>query len=136
MTDRALAPGRADQFHRDSRPATRQVKLYGWKAVALDSGVTGHEYQSRRTADAIETWTPPIADSEVGRLTNQDEFTVTELTNEVAHTFQLRAVSADGDGREAEAGPVTPTPGICDRTQQVQDAILAELDDVGMTAPR
>ena len=28
------------------------------------------------------------------------------------------------------AGPVTPTPGICDRTQQVYEGILDELDDV------
>ncbi len=35
-----------------------------------------------------------------------------------------------GGGDAAEAGPVTPTPGICDRTQQVQDAILAALADV------
>ena len=53
-----------------------------------------------------------------------------DLTNEVPHTFQLRVVSGDGDGAAAMAGPVTPTPGICDRTQQVQDAILVELDAV------
>ena len=55
---------------------------------------------------------------------------MTGLTNEVAHTFELRAVNTAGGGDAAEAGPVTPTPGICDRTQKIQDAILAEIADV------
>ena len=55
---------------------------------------------------------------------------MTGLTNEEAHTFELRAVNTAGGGGAAEAGPVTPTPGICDRTQQIQDAILAALADV------
>ena len=55
---------------------------------------------------------------------------MTGLTNEVPHTFQLRVVSGDGDGAAAMAGPVTPTPGICDRTQQVRDEILRQLSGV------
>ena len=55
---------------------------------------------------------------------------MTGLTNEEAHTFELHAVNAAGAGDAATAGPVTPTPGICDRTQQIQNAILAEIADV------
>ena len=55
---------------------------------------------------------------------------MTELTNGTAYTFQLRAVNADGESTAAEAGPVTPTPGICGRTQQVRDEILNALAGV------
>ena len=55
---------------------------------------------------------------------------MTGLTNEVVHTFQLRAVNADGESTAAEAGPVTPTPGICGRTPQVRDEILNALSGV------
>ena len=65
--------------------------------------------------------------------TNQKSFTVTGLTNEVAHTFQLRAVNADGESTAAEAGPVTPTPGICGRTDNVQEAIIYYLGEAGVT---
>ena len=104
-----------------------QVTL-AWKAAALDSGVTGHEFRYKTDADYPMTWTA-IADSGPDE-TNEDSFTVTGLTNEEAHTFELRAVNTAGGGDAAEAGPVTPTPGICDRTQLVQDAILAALADV------
>ena len=104
-----------------------QVTL-AWKAAASDSGVTGHEFRYKTDADYPMTWTA-IADSGPDE-TNEDSFTVTGLTNEEAHTFELRAVNTAGGGGAAEAGPVTPTPGICDRTQQVQDAILAALADV------
>ena len=104
-----------------------QVTL-AWKAAASDSGVTGHEFRYKTDADYPMTWTA-IADSGPDE-TNEDSFTVTGLTNEEAHTFELRAVNAAGGGGAATAEPVTPTPGICDRTQQVQDAILAALADV------
>ena len=67
-------------------------------------------------------WTP-IATSAPGG-TNEASFTVTGLTNEIAHTFELRAVNDSGGSAAVEDGPVTPTPGICDRTQQVRDALL------------
>ena len=104
-----------------------QVTL-AWKAVALDSGVMGHEFRYKTDGDYEETWTA-IADSGPDE-TNEDSFTVTGLTNEEAHTFELRAVNTAGGGDAAEAGPVTPTPGICDRTQKIQEVILAELADV------
>ena len=109
------------------RPAGDAKVALSWDAPASDSGVTRHEYQFK-TDGSYGTWTA-IANSAVGGA-NEASFTVPDLTNEVPHTFQLRVVSGDGDGAAAMAGPVTPTPGICDRTQQVQDAILAELSGV------
>ena len=104
-----------------------QVAL-AWKAAASDSGVTGHEFRYKTDGDYPDVWTA-IEDSGPDEA-NEDSFTVTGLTNEKAHTFELRAVNAAGGGDAAMAGPVTPTPGICGRTQKIQDVILAELADV------
>ena len=108
-------------------PGDGQVVL-SWDAPASDSGVTRHEYHYKTSGGYPATWTQ-IANSGVGAA-NEAAFTVPMLTNEVAHTFELRAVTASGNSAEATAGPVTPTPGICDRTQQVQDEILKELSSV------
>ena len=104
-----------------------QVAL-AWKAARLYSGVTGHEFRYKTDGDYPEDWTA-IAYSGPDEA-NEDGSTVTGLTNEVAHTFELRAVNTAGGGAAATAGPVTPTPGICDRTQKIQDAILAEISGV------
>ena len=104
-----------------------QVAL-AWKAARLYSGLTGHEFRYKTDGDYPEDWTA-IAYSGPDEA-NENAFTVTGLTNEVAHTFELRAVNTAGGGAAATAEPVTPTPGICDRTQQIQDAILAELSGV------
>ena len=104
-----------------------QVAL-AWKAARLYSGVTGHEFRYKTDGDYPEDWTA-IAYSAPDEA-NENAFTVTGLTNEVAHTFELRAVNTAGGGDAATAGPVTPTPGICGRTQKIQDAILAEISDV------
>ena len=123
---REAPPGPPAPTNFVAKPGNEQVVL-SWDAPAPDSGVTRHDYQFK-TDGSYGNWTA-IANSAVGGA-NEASFTVPDLTNEVPHTFQLRVVSGDGDGAEAMAGPVTPTPGICDRTQQVQDAILVELDDV------
>ena len=107
-------------------PGDGQVVL-SWDAPASDSGVTRHEYR-HKTTGSYGNWTQ-IANSGVGAA-NEAGFTVPMLTNEVAHTFELRAVNASGNSGAVEAGPVTPTPGICGRTQQVQDEILRQLTDV------
>ena len=52
---------------------------------------------------------------------------VAGLTNDVAYTFQLRAVNAGGVSTAAEAGPATPRSGVCGRTEQVRDAIVAAI---------
>ena len=111
-------------------PGNARVVL-SWDPPAADSGVTRHEYRFKEegTGSYPPDWTA-IPDSGVDEA-NQAEFTVTaDLTNETAYTFQLRAVNADGASTAAEAGPVTPTPGICDRTPQVRDEILNALSGV------
>ena len=104
-----------------------QVAL-AWAAPPADSGVTGHEYRYKTSGDYPESWEeiPNSAPDEA----NEAAFTVTMLTNEVAHTFELRAVSAGGNSEAVEAMPVTPTPGICDRTQKVHEAIVEHLSEV------
>ena len=108
-----------------------QVTL-AWDAPASDSGVTRHEYRFKTDGDYPESWEeiPNSAPDEA----NENAFTVTGLTNEVAHTFEHRAVNASGDGDAAEVGPVTPTSGICDRTQKVHEAIVRALSGVGNCA--
>ena len=111
-------------------PGNARVVL-SWDPPAADSGVTRHEYRFKEegTGSYPPDWTA-IPDSGVDEA-NQAEFTVTaDLTNETAYTFQLRAVNADGESAAAETGPVTPTPGICDRTPQVRDEILNALSGV------
>ena len=107
--------------------ADAQVTL-AWDAPASDSGVTRHDYRFKTDGSYPASWTQ-IADSAVGGA-NEARFTVPALTNEVAHTFELRAVNASGAGAAAETGPVTPTPGICDRTQKVHEAIVGALSAV------
>ena len=110
-------------------PGNARVVL-SWDPPAADSGVTRHEYRFKEgTGSYPPDWTA-ILDSGVDEA-NQAGFTVMAgLTNETAYTFQLRAVNADGASTAEEAGPVTPTPGICDRTQQVRDEILNALSGV------
>ena len=98
-----------------------QVVL-SWDAPVSASGVTRHEYQYKEGTGAYQGWVQ-IANSGVDGV-NEAGFTVTGLTNEVLHTFQLRAVNDQGESTAAEADAVTPTPGICGRTAQVRDALL------------
>ena len=77
-----------------------------WDAPASGSGVTRHEYQYKTSGEYLDDW-KQIADSAPGEA-NEASFTVTGLTGGTAHTFQLRAVSADGNSTAAEDGPVTP----------------------------
>ena len=108
-----------------------QVVL-SWDAPDSASGVTRHEYQYKEGTGAYKGWVQ-IANSGVDGA-NEAGFTVTGLTNEVLHTFQLRAVNAQGESTAAEADAVTPTPGICDRTAKIQEVILTELADVSECA--
>ena len=92
------------------------------------TGVTGHEFRYKTGAGSYPASFTSIANSGVGG-TNATSFTVGSLTNEVAHTFELRAVNNAGNSTAAEAGPVTPTPGICGRTDKVQEAIVYYLEN-------
>ena len=124
INNRATAADEPTDFEADVGDA--QVVL-SWDAPDSASGVTSHEYQYKEGTGAYQGWVP-IANSGVGGA-NEDGFTVTSLTNEVLHTFQLRAVNAQGESTATEADPVTPTPGICDRTQKVHEFIVDYLSD-------
>ena len=97
-----------------------------WDAPASGANITRHEFRYKTVGSYPTTWTA-IATSAPGG-TNEASFTVTGLTNEIAHTFELRAVNASGGGAAVEDGPVTPTPGICDRTAIVQELIIYYLE--------
>ena len=98
-----------------------------WDAPAEDADIWHHEYRFKTTGDYNE-WTK-IDDSGVGKI-HEDWVVVTGLTNDVAYTFQLRVVNRDGDGNGVTAGPATPRSGVCGRTEQVRDAIVAGTADL------
>ena len=93
-----------------------------WDAPASGSGVTRHEYQYKTDGEYLDDW-KQIADSAPGEA-NEASFTVTGLTGGTAYTFELRAVSADGNSTAAEDGPVTPSAILTPPT----------IDDVAVTS--
>ena len=84
----------------------RSVAL-AWSAPASDADITHHEYRYKTTGSYPDTW-KRIPYSAPGGF-NEDGFTVTKLDNDTAHTFQLRAVNADGESAAVESSAVTPT---------------------------
>ena len=98
-----------------------------WDAPASGANITRHEFRYKTGGGSYPTTWTPIATSAPGG-TNEASFTVTGLTNEIAHTFELRAVNDSGGGAAEEDGPVTPTPGICGRTAIVQELIIYYLE--------
>ena len=99
-----------------------------WDAPDADADITRHEYRFKTTGDYPSEWTE-IDDSAPGEA-HEDWVVVTGLTNDTAYTFQLRAANTDGAGAAAEAGPATPRSGVCGRTEQVRDAIVAAIAGV------
>ena len=93
-----------------------------WDAPAADADITRHEYRFKTTGDYPAEWTE-IDDSAPGGA-HEDWVVVTNLTNDTAYTFQLRAGNADGASSAAEAGPVTPRSGVCGRTEWVREVIV------------
>ena len=108
-----------------------QVRLT-WDAPGADADIARHEYRFKTTGDYPDLWTG-IGDSAPGGA-QEDGVVVTGLTNDVAYTFQLRSANADDASTAAAAGPVTPRPGVCSRTRQVRDAIVAAISDVSHCA--
>ena len=104
-----------------------QVGL-SWDAPASGANITRHEFRYKTGGGSYPTTRTPIATSAPGG-THEASFTVTGLTNEIAHTFELRAVNDSGGSAAEEDGPVTPTPGICDRTEIVQELIIYYLEE-------
>ena len=100
-----------------------------WTAPAAGADIARHEYRFKTTGDYPAEWTE-IDESAPGGV-NDASFVVTGLTNDVAYTFQLRRVNGAGVGdTAAEAGTVTPGSGVCGRTEQVRDAIVAAIAGV------
>ena len=105
-----------------------QVGL-SWDAPASGADITRHEFRYKTGGGSYPTTWTAIATSAPGG-TNEASFTVTGLTNEIAHTFELRAVNDSGGGAAVESDEVTPTPGICGRTAKiVQEVIIYYLED-------
>ena len=98
-----------------------------WDAPAADADIWHHEYHFKTTGDYNE-WTK-IDDSGPSKI-HEDWVVVTGLTNDVAHTFQLRVVNRDGNGNEVTAGPATPKDGFCGRTEQVRVEIMRQISGV------
>ena len=107
--------------------SNEQVTLT-WNAPDAGADITHHEYRFKTTGDYSDEWTE-IDDSAPGGA-HEAWVVVIGLTNDVEYTFQLRAVNAAGAGTATEAGPVTPRSGVCDRTEQVRDAIMAAISGV------
>ena len=91
-----------------------QVML-SWDAPATGSGVTKHQYRQKTTGSYPATWTDIPNSEEDGA--NEAGFTVTtNIVNDTAYTFELRAVKDTTNSDAVEDGPVTPmavTPGTC-----------------------
>ena len=107
-----------------------QVTL-AWDTPEADADIYRHEYRHKASGDDYpQTWTE-IADSAPTEA-NEDGATVTGLTNGVAYVFQVRTVGSLGISEPSnEASAVAGTAlGICDRTREVQLAILAEISGV------
>ena len=122
--DNRAAGAAAEPTGFEAAPAGDGKVTLSWAPPASGSGITRHEFRYKAGSGSYPaTWTQ-IGNSAPGGA-NEGSYTVTGLTNEVAHTFQLRAVNAVAPSTAAEAGPVTPRAGICARTQQVRDGILA-----------
>ena len=75
-----------------------------------DASITRYEYRVREGTNDWGLWT-----SITGSGATTTDFVKASLTNGTAHTFELRAVNADGASLSAEAGPVTPNaPPVAD----------------------
>ena len=98
-----------------------------WDAPAADSGIVRHEYRYRSgTGDIPDTVTwEAIEDSAPGEA-NEAGVTVMGLTNGTTYTFEVRAVDALGEGPEASI-KAAAGGGICARTEEVRDGIVAAL---------
>ena len=99
-----------------------------WTAPDEGADITRHEYRFKTTGEYPDEWTV-IDDSAPGGA-HEAWVVVMGLTNDEEYTFQLRAVNAVGAGTAVEADSATPRSGVCGRTEQVRDAIVAAIDGV------
>ena len=100
-----------------------------WDAPAADAVIAYHEYRYKTDRDYDNWYVIPM--SAPGE-TNQAGYTVPGLTNGETHTFQVRAANAGGTSdpsNEANAR-VGAGLGVCDRTRQVREGIIAAINGV------
>ena len=109
-------------------PGSREVAL-SWTAPQGQAGfspynggspVTRHEY---RLDGGSWRAIPNSGEDEE----NEEKYTVTGLENDREYRFAVRAVNAVGPGAASREVRATPSDGICGRTPQVRDAIMAWL---------
>lgn len=102
----STTPGAPINF--SASPGDAQATL-SWNAPTSDGGsaITGYEYRYQMSGGSWSNW---MATSPAGATTA----TVTGLTNESAHNFEVRAMNANGAGMAAEASatPMSTVPGI------------------------
>ena len=114
--------------------AGNQVTL-SWEAPC-DGGIdiTGHEYRQRIGSGTFGPWIP-IPNSAAGEA-NSTSYTVTNVSNPLESTFEVRAVNELGPSLPSNvAYPVSLgfIP-VSERTPQVRDAIVAAVPGVNSAA--
>ena len=116
----AVPPGAPTDLR--ARPSSRAV-LLSWNAPSDDGGspVKWHEYRWKEEPGAYGRW------RSVG--SSGTSIVADDLRNDQLYAFPVRAVNAAGPGEPSNEARATPRigQGICGRTPQVQDAILAKL---------
>ena len=108
-----------------------QKVTLAWDTPDADDDIDRHEYRYKTGADDYPaTWTE-IADS-APEEDNEDGVTISGLTNGVTYTFQVRAVGSLGIGQPSNEASAVPGQGqgICDRTREVQVAIMNRISGV------
>ncbi len=129
----------------ESLTATRGDTEVGlrWTPPASDGGAAITKYQYRVSDDGGTTWNPDWTDVPDGSDSGSDQadersVTVTNLTNETEHTFQVRAVNSEGNGAPAQATatPSAAGPGESITLASDLDSIVRNLHDVTFTLTR
>ncbi|MCY4372480.1 MAG: leucine-rich repeat protein, partial [Spirochaetaceae bacterium] len=90
-----------------------------------DPAIPGYEVRPR----SGPTWGGWVGIAGSGSATTRHR--LTGLTNETAYDVQVRARGAGGNSLPSGVHGVVPRAGICARTAEVRQAILARLPDVG-----
>ena len=114
-----------------------------WTPPASDGGAAITKYQYRVSDDGGTTWNPDWTDVPDGSDSGSDQadersVTVTNLTNETEHTFQVRAVNSEGNGAPAQATatPSAAGPGESITLASDLDSMIRNLHDVTFTLTR